>query len=167
MALSGGRCPSAEAATYLVNHVVLPPQLPQADDFDAARERFLLDTTMAALRALKAFTTTDKDGMITNAIVSTDNLKRSRNQLGDIDEVAYRRNNGSDPLEIKTQNAGILISSDGADVTFQFFELCPNNKSAILKGRLIRSFPARAASIPATKLQEKGLQCMLAQTLAS
>lgn len=175
MALSGGPCPSAEAAAYLVNHVVLPPQLPQADDFDAAHERFLLRTTIDALRALKTFVATEHDSALTNAIMSIENIQKSQDGFGNIsetelckllNELAHHRNNSPIPLKITAQNAGIIISLNEKDIIFESFELSPTNENAMLKGRLTRSFPGQAASIPATKMQDQGLQRMLAQTLA-
>ena len=69
-------------------------------------------------------------------------------------------------LEVKAQNAGVLISSNKSHIIFKFFKLSPNNKSAMFKGRLVCSFLGLAASILITRLQDKGLQNMLANTLA-
>jgi hypothetical protein len=175
MALSSGGCPSAKAASYLVHHIVLPPQLPQEDDYDCENERFLLRTTIDALRALKTFVTDENAGALAKAIVTIENLQRVQDGSGNISEAelykllgefAHGKINGCIPLEVKAQNAGILVSSDGIDATFEFFELSPLNESAMLKGRLIRSFPGLAACIPLARLQDKGLQSMLADTLA-
>ena len=175
MSPSSGQCPSAEATCYLVNHVALPPKLPQADDFEAGHERCLVETTLNALRSLKSFITDQHHDTLSHAITTIENLQRSQNKHGHIsdvelrkllDELAQGQNTGSIPLEIKAQNAGILITSDGCYATFEFFELAPDNKSAMVKGRLIRSFPGFAASIPISKLQDKSLQNTLADTLA-
>mgnify|MGYP004524832295 FL=1 len=80
--------------------------------------------------------------------------------------IASSTNISSIPLEVKAQNVGVLISSNKSHITFEFFELSPDNKSAIFKGRLVCSFPGLAASILITRLQDKGLQNMLANTLA-
>lgn len=175
MALSGGKSPTAEATSYLVNHVALPPKLPQADDFDADHERCLLDTTLGALHTLEPFVTEEHDGTVKHAILSIENLRRSQDRHGNVsetelrkllDELANGQNTGSIPLEIKAQNAGVLITSDGERITFEFFELSPDNQGAMSKGRLVRTFPGLAASIPIAKLQEQSLQQMLAETLA-
>ncbi len=42
---------SLEATLYLFHHVVLPPKLPQADDWKVESEDALLDTTVEALRS--------------------------------------------------------------------------------------------------------------------
>jgi hypothetical protein len=41
---------SLEATLYLFHHIVLPPKLPQADDWKVEYEDALLDTTVEALR---------------------------------------------------------------------------------------------------------------------
>ncbi|KAF3000220.1 hypothetical protein E8E13_007207 [Curvularia kusanoi] len=175
MALSGGGRPSEQSTSYLVNHVVLPPQLPQSDDFDAENERFLLAAVVSALRALKPFTANEHTSVLSNAIVTIENIQRSQDSFGNIsdaelckllNELAHGTNGGSIPLELKAQNAGIIISSDRSNIVFESFELAPDNKNAMLKGRLVRRFPGLAVSIPASKLQEKGLQNMLSRTLA-
>ncbi|KAJ4987967.1 hypothetical protein SVAN01_06542 [Stagonosporopsis vannaccii] len=175
MAFSDGKRPSASATSYLVHHVVFPPQLPQADDFDALNELCLLDTTIIALNTLKPFVTAQYKSPLAQAITTIDNLRRVRDKLGNVtetdlrkllEELANGKNQRSVPLEIKAQNAGILITSDGKDITFEVFELSPENKYAMLKGRLVRTFPGLAASIPVVKMQEQGLQKMLADTLA-
>ncbi|KAH6614844.1 hypothetical protein C7974DRAFT_475294 [Boeremia exigua] len=175
MAVPDRHCPSAEATFYLVNHVALPPQLPQADDFHAGHERCLLKTTLIALQALKPLVTAEHSITLKHAIETIKNLQQSQDRFGNtseaelvklFDQLAHGKNEGSIPLEIKAQNAGILISSDGNDITFEFFELSPNNKSSMSKGRLVRTFPGFAASIPTAKLQERSLQDVLAGTLA-
>ena len=175
MSLSSEGCPSAKAASYLVHHIVLPPKLPQGDDFDCGNERFLLRTTIDSLHALKTFVTDENAGVLVKAIVTIENLQRIQDDSGNISEAelykllgefAHGKTVGCIPLEVKAQNAGILISSDGIDAKFEFFELSPLNESAMLKGRLVRSFPGLAACIPLARLQEKDLQSMLAATLA-
>ncbi|KAJ4380581.1 hypothetical protein N0V86_003940 [Didymella sp. IMI 355093] len=175
MALSGGKSSSAEATSYLVNHIALPPQLPQDNDFNSEHERCLLNTTLDALRALKTFATAQHDGSLNHAILTIKNFMCSKDDLSNVSEIGLRKllyelangqNTGSIPLEIKAQNAGILITSDGERITFEFFELSPDNKSAMAKGRLIRTFPGLAASIPVIKMKDQSLQHMLADTLA-
>jgi hypothetical protein len=41
---------SLEATLYLFHHIVLPPKLPQADDWKVEHENALLDMTVEALR---------------------------------------------------------------------------------------------------------------------
>ena len=43
---------NAEAVTYLINHVFLPPQLPQSDDFNAKLESIIIKVATASLQNL-------------------------------------------------------------------------------------------------------------------
>ena len=75
---------------------------------------------------------------------------------------------GMIPLEIKAQNAAVIVSRKGAnsDVTFEVFELSPPNESVMrTKGRLKRSFPTFACQISLQQFQEEGLIESLAHTL--
>jgi len=41
---------SLDATLYLIHHVVLPPKLPQANDYKVEYEHALLDTTVETLQ---------------------------------------------------------------------------------------------------------------------
>lgn len=72
------------------------------------------------------------------------------------------------PLHISAQNAGILISNSNGRVIFETFELSPRNEDVMsTKGRLRRSFPGSALSIPSTVFEEAEFQRTLAFALAS
>jgi hypothetical protein len=43
----------AETLRYLIHHIVLPPKLPQKDDWSASNERALLTHTVRAFRDLR------------------------------------------------------------------------------------------------------------------
>ncbi|KAJ4362800.1 hypothetical protein N0V95_001292 [Ascochyta clinopodiicola] len=175
MAPSSGQLPSATATIYLVHHVALPPKLPQADDYEAEYERCLLNTTLEALRDLRSSVASQHGAIVTHAIATVENLKRCQDTFGNVSEVQLRKLldqiadgncTGTIPLQVKAQNAGILISRENGQITFEFFELSPDNKNAMLNGRLIRSFPGFAAEVSASKLQEEGLTGMLANTIS-
>lgn len=81
-------------------------------------------------------------------------------------QLAEGDNKSAIPLEVKAQNAGILISRKDTCATFEFFELSPDNKSVMFEGRLVRSFPGLAANMSISTLREQGLQSMLASTIS-
>ncbi|RMZ68305.1 very large low complexity [Pyrenophora seminiperda CCB06] len=105
------------------------------------------------------------------------NLRQVRNTSGFISDsqlqdklhgLASGMTFGAIPLEIKAQNAAVIISKQGvsADVIFEVFELSPPNEIVMrTKGRLKRSFPTSACQITPEQLQEKGLIESLSQTL--
>ena len=109
---------SSQATAYLVNHVVLPPKLPQADDFDTSHEWSLIDITIQTLQDLKSMVQVDQVGTVTSAIASVENLRGSRDSCGNVAENQLQRLfdglvngtvNGSILLEIKAQNAGFEV----------------------------------------------------------
>ena len=105
------------------------------------------------------------------------NLRRVRNTSGFVSDsqladllhgLASGETFGAVPLEIKAQNAAVVVSKQGAgaDVVFEVFELSPPNETVMrTKGRLKRSFPTYACQISLQQFQEKGLIESLAHTL--
>jgi hypothetical protein len=106
------------------------------------------------------------------------NIRRVRNTFGSISDsqladllhsLASDQKFGAVPLEVKAQNAAVLISKQtaGADIIFEVFELSPTN-GAVMRtmGRLKRSFPTYACRISPQRFQEKGLVESIAYTLA-
>ncbi|KAF1951418.1 hypothetical protein CC80DRAFT_424735 [Byssothecium circinans] len=169
---------SEGALRYLIHHVVLPPKLPQQDDSSALREGILLDHTVQALRSLQAILRndyTEAAEQVGNVVSTIDNLIASRASLGHVSQLrlgelirglATGSIQGAIPLEIKAQNAGIIISRHCNDVVFEVFELSPVNESVMsTPGRLVRTFPTYASKIPITKLEEDGLIDALSHTI--
>lgn len=160
---------------YLYHHVVLPPKLPQENDMDAAQDRSLLELVFQALEYLLDHVDELHVNTVISAIGAVKNLLDSRDIHGNISEVQveallhHLTNNMTHsalPLEIKAQNAGILISRSLAHLDFDFFELSPTNKAAMGSTRLKRVFPASASRIPINRMADKGLRKTIAGTLA-
>jgi hypothetical protein len=174
MAPSSGA--SAQATSYLVNHIVLPPQLPQRSDYDAAHERHLVVTTLQALQEFKNRIDLRHTSAITSAIATVKNLRDSRDTDGNISEVqlvsilekvACSAPGSIVPLEFKAQNAGIIITSHSDSVSFEAFELSPTNEAAMSsKGRLVRTFPALASEISVDDAKKPELIQSLARTIS-
>lgn len=72
------------------------------------------------------------------------------------------------PLHINKQNAGIIFSNTGSGVVFEAFELSPLNEAVMsTQGRLRRSFPGPAVTIPTEVFDDPELQSTLAKTLST
>jgi hypothetical protein len=168
--------PSTSAASYLINHVVLPLDLPQANDYDASYEQNLIEATQHALQDLRDHAVKAHQGAVTSAITAIDNLVRNRDSQGHVLEVSLAASlkkiasspiGSIIPLEIKAQNAGLIVRRDCAYIVFESFELSPTNEAAMgCKGRLKRIFPGLASQIPISVMQDPGFQQSLASTLA-
>ncbi|KAF1915062.1 hypothetical protein BDU57DRAFT_539445 [Ampelomyces quisqualis] len=167
---------STGAATYLINHIVLPPKLPQESDYNAPYEDCLIDATICALLDLRDHADHDLAKTIMSAVAAITNLKRSRDQEGNVSEIQLRglleklaqaTTDETLPLEIKAQNAGLLISRCGDSVVFEPFELSPTNNAAMgNKGRLIRKFPGSASEVHIAVMQERHFRESLAYNVS-
>ena len=174
MAPSSRDHPSVGAISYLINHVVLPPKLPQEDDHDAKHEQHIFHFMIGALQDLHNVVKVDYTEVVKKAITTVENLRDGRDDRGDVSEVQLEalltkltnsETIGALPLEIKKQNAGILISRCANNLNFEFFELSPTNEAAMQLGRLVRTFPGHVSKIPVSKMTSD-LQKSLAGTIA-
>jgi hypothetical protein len=166
---------SPKATAYLYHHVVLPPKLPQKDDSDAVHERFLFEMVIQALEYLMNIVDESCAGTVTSAIAMIKNLRDSRDGHGDVSEVQLETLlsdltaggiHSPVPLEIKAQNACILISHHQGHLIFEFFELSPTNEAAMRSTRLTRTFPGYASRIAVNQIMDPSLQKSIAGTIA-
>jgi hypothetical protein len=166
---------SAQEAAFLYHHVVLPPELPQKDDSDAVYERCLLDMVIQALKYLVAIVDESHTDTANSAITMIKNLRDNRDGYGDVSEVqletllsslAADETHSPVPLEIKAQNAGILISRQKEYLNFEFFELAPINEAALRATRLTRAFPGYASRIAVERIMDPSLRKSIAGTIA-
>ncbi|KAI9655268.1 MAG: hypothetical protein M1829_000681 [Trizodia sp. TS-e1964] len=170
------QAPSRPAITYAINHVFLPPKLPNSGDDSSStiHDKALLKATSNALQRFQGLVDPNVKKHIKlahDAIQRFDNLI---NKHGFLPETQLQhalkhliQNGGFLPLYIKAQNAAILISCKEDSLLFYFFELSPNNEAIIgTKGRLRRCFPASALSIKIATLMQDGCLSSLAHTVA-
>lgn len=160
---------SKQAVTYLTHHTVLPPKLPQSDDACASSDSTLLKATISFLQAFQCILQRQEPNAAEHVgavAAMIENLSYSRGSDGNVSETQLakllhdlvRTSSTMIPLEIKAQNAALLISREANDVVFEAFELAPpNNQAMSTKGRLVRSFPSVACRVPVDRLSEQGL----------
>lgn len=103
------------------------------------------------------------------------NLHDTRDDCGGVSEVqlepllsslASDETHSPVPLEIKAQNACIMISRQTGYLDFDFFELAPTNAAALHATRLTRTFPGYASRIAVDKLTNRSLRKTIAGTIA-
>ncbi|KAI8949144.1 hypothetical protein F4801DRAFT_591297 [Xylaria longipes] len=175
-----------EEIEYIINHVVLPPQLPQKDDYSSVNEKWLLHHV---LEAFKLFYTILQNGQagITEltatqrAFAMFKNLAKvygSGKTSTSIDEKALKDSLSwlhegvtTIPLYVRAQNAGVIISSAVGGISdaihFELFELSPlNNASMSIAGRLQRTFPGCAISVAREDVQNPSFLKTITETLA-
>ncbi|KAK5144349.1 hypothetical protein LTR32_003703 [Rachicladosporium monterosium] len=152
----------------LVNHIFLPPQLPQSLDdppFDV-----LLRSTSEALAAFKLVrpdtTLTQLGQMLKNTQDVHSNGQVNEEKFAEL-LGALPWKGGSVVLHISAQNAGITVSNTMSAIRFEVFELSPLNEHVYkATGRLRRSFPGSAVDVDFAVFKESGFAAATAHTLA-
>jgi hypothetical protein len=166
-----------EAVKYLIRHLVLLPRSPQSDDTNPDHERVLLETTIEALNGFQQYISdADESIQIQSLIHTVTNLLNTRGIDGSANEpqlaslftgLASGTVEVNIPVEVKSQNAGLIVSRKEEFVIFQSFELSPLNADAMVaNGRLVRSFPGAAARLKAALFEEEDLRMTLSKTIA-
>ncbi|KAK4551476.1 hypothetical protein LTR86_011153 [Recurvomyces mirabilis] len=154
----------------IINHVFLPPQLPQEEDecdtdlvkvtLDGIRHyrSLLLDPVQAVNDSIGAVERLLTINSLVGAGTSEEEL---RSVLGDLSEGQYLA------VKVHAQNAAILISRIGKQLIFETFELSPRNQDVLdTKGRLLRTFPGLAVAVDIKELQQADFVATIAHTIS-
>lgn len=158
----------------VVNHVFLPPKLPQQADEDS--EVALFNTTLQALVGLRDLILPDSPPeALNNAIALLNNIKAVNSfPGGKIDEVRLQKIltclpvGGTLAANVSCQNAAVLITRRPEKLVFEEFELSPLAADVVkTEGRLTRTFPGLAVAVPATLLNQSDFAEMIASTLST
>ncbi|KAI0536541.1 hypothetical protein GGR58DRAFT_528215 [Xylaria digitata] len=159
---------------YIFNHLFLPSQLPQHDDYDAPCEESLLSTAIEGLIAWRDCAEPSRRGQAGAAISTIRNMQRaysavdgSLNKVGVLDLLTQFTEHADIPLYVREQNAGVLISRHSHGIFFEVFEISPNNEATMTtRGRLRRSFPGASVVLNESNFQQRQFQETIAHTLA-
>ncbi|KAK4119357.1 hypothetical protein N657DRAFT_581720, partial [Parathielavia appendiculata] len=161
--------PDSKALDFMINHVFLPPQLPQEDDSEAG----YLNTTIRAFRdSVECFLSAEPSSApsVRPAVDMLDRLLSTETR-GMHHVISDLKNGGIALFHLRAQNAGLLVTARQDDVLFEAFELlAPNDKVMSCLGALLREFPDRAAVITYARLQDPDFLSELAnfiQTLTA
>ncbi|KAL8627825.1 hypothetical protein Q9189_006473 [Teloschistes chrysophthalmus] len=142
---------------YLVNHLVLPPKLPQSaepDSTTAVAEKCLLDLVRSSLQAYRQQCPSESrkswleiQGMLL-LWANTEPCEEMSAKL--LAQTMSNMNPGDTlPIRVRAQNAGLIIRSTEQTTSLECFELSPQSEDVIkCHGSLKRTFPAHAVSIP-------------------
>lgn len=177
----------------IINHVFLPPQLPQNGDsgMTISDDSALLRLVISALREFRCHVNSTRLQAVDCAEKATIVFQSIRAESGSIDgqklaEVLHSldSDNGNSlwalfgkmdinsrpdiliPLHIAAQNAGIIITQNEDSIVLETFELSPTNEAVMgTIGRLQRRFPASAISIPIKRFRESGFIQAFTDTL--
>ncbi|KAK3045846.1 hypothetical protein LTR09_012621 [Extremus antarcticus] len=158
---------SADETQRIVNHVFLPPKLPQAADDDS--EIALVEITLITLRSLRRLLHGAPSTALDNAITLLENIKTVNSlPYGKTDEAQVKKKllsldvGQTLAVKISAQNAAVLITRRPNELIFE-------DLSYLLRARqlLVRTFPGLAVSVDANLLYEQDFPEMIASTLAT
>ncbi|KAK2043072.1 hypothetical protein LZ31DRAFT_622187 [Colletotrichum somersetense] len=168
---------SSQLVLYLIYHIFLTPQLPQEDDFTVENENALVQCICDTITKFREFVPNEMKEIVQvaagmmydmarvhkpmNDTVAVDEgkLLEMLHELSQIERVIA--------LNIRAQNAGVLITKADDSIHFESFELSPINEAVITTiGRLRRTFPGVGAVIGLEEFNEEGFKETLAATLA-
>ncbi|CAG8984161.1 hypothetical protein HYALB_00008163 [Hymenoscyphus albidus] len=144
---------------YVINHVFLPPQLPQTNDTDPQNEAGLTklfhDTLTEFIDLLPGEDQNDwiPSSEMLKVLIEEDGsespLRNLVQQLDDMDE------RDSLALHSTQHNAGLVVRKGSENFTIETFELSPTSKSVTLAlGRLVRRFPGPVIAVSHARMQD-------------
>ncbi|KAL5371982.1 hypothetical protein PMIN02_012711, partial [Paraphaeosphaeria minitans] len=155
----------------LIDHVFLPPQLPQGED--APSDLTVLKIVSDALDELGPLIEHSHVAMIRSKTLLK-GLRAVHDRNGAIDQAQLAailiamEDGHTTAIKVSAQNAAVFITREKTQLMFESFELSPDNKSVqSARGRLVRDFPANAIAIDLALLLEADFTTMLAKTLST
>ncbi|KAK2031664.1 hypothetical protein LX32DRAFT_584407 [Colletotrichum zoysiae] len=166
-----------QSILYRIYHIFLTPQLPQEDDFSVENDNALVQCICDALTKFRNFVPNEMKEIVQVAAGMMYDMVRVHQPLGDtiaVDEgklleILHELSHTERviPLNIRAQNAGVLIARADDSIHFEAFELSPTNEAVITTiGRLRRTFPGVGVVIGLDEFNAAGFQETLAATLA-
>ncbi|KAH0276467.1 hypothetical protein KCU91_g3852, partial [Aureobasidium melanogenum] len=156
---------SHQDAQNLINHIALPPQLPQSADSDTSTiNRNLLHLLQDATKsfnhnACPAWTSVSR---MLSTMEKTEQAETMRDDLLGT-HLTVLESGDCFALYLPLHNSAVLIMRKSLEtVVVETFEISPSNASAMsTQGRLIRTFPARAIACSSSKFFGASFQSQL------
>ncbi|KAI9776497.1 MAG: hypothetical protein M1839_009531 [Geoglossum umbratile] len=141
--------------TFVINHAVLPPKLPQGEDPEASgnNDSLLAITLDSAIkfRALDSREWNQQWSTVVKALEAWGKIQNGGEVIKEDAENAMATMGPGDWLafHVSAQNAGLIMRDTGEHMVFESFEASPQAAEVMAaKGSLRRSFPGRAVSVP-------------------
>ncbi|KAF8532888.1 hypothetical protein BDD12DRAFT_785195 [Trichophaea hybrida] len=143
----------------LINHVFLPPKLPQAREGTTTRQnRFLIQLLEDTATR---YSVDEKDGRSNELINVARKMLASLREIGigGIGEATLRKkirdmkHGDLIALHITAQNAGLLLRHAGEEIIFSSFEVSPANAEVMgVTGRLVCTYPGPIIAVRTEKV---------------
>ncbi|KAH8699393.1 hypothetical protein GQ44DRAFT_632794 [Phaeosphaeriaceae sp. PMI808] len=150
----------SDSLEYTINHVFLPPRLPQEDDTSPINDSALTNEVLEALKAYNAMQNQPSNTTpLAKSVAMIKNMVHSRAPDGRLldglvqTQMGSMKENDVLAFHVKAQNAALYIRRQKHHYTFETFEVsCPNANVTGTQGRLERSLPAEAMSISTAQM---------------
>lgn len=169
-----------DSLSYIINHVFLPPQLPQKDDYDPDQSKNLIKLCLSGLTYFLRYIPSEQHPQWAPLITMLRDMLAVRNNgsvldkgklvaaiqrmcvggrifqsPGKVNLLTYVYILGIITLHIVAQNAGLIIRRTPDAYLFEIFELSPKSADVVgSKGRLVRCFPGPAIAVPTGRIQD-------------
>ncbi|KAF8326322.1 uncharacterized protein EI90DRAFT_2975813 [Cantharellus anzutake] len=143
---------------FVINHVFMPPKLPQEADESPERIDFLLSTIRKSMKLYRQhYVAPEHQALWDSLLKMVGTLRRINMDPGvGISECIKRRSTGDTiAIFIRAQNAGVIIRCGEEETIFENFEASPTNSAVMdCTGKLVRSFPGPAIAIRNNIMQD-------------
>ncbi|KAF4634558.1 hypothetical protein G7Y89_g3549 [Cudoniella acicularis] len=143
-----------DSLLYQINHIFLPPQLPNKEEKNVSHERSLHETVYLALQLFEKYFPSGQRPEVDRCIRMMRSMICIRDANGFLDptrlddEIMNLSDKDSLAIHIRSQNAGLVVTKIGAEIQFESFELLARSQDAMgCKGRLHRRFPGPAMAV--------------------
>ncbi|OCK72928.1 hypothetical protein K432DRAFT_340909, partial [Lepidopterella palustris CBS 459.81] len=164
---------SLEALLYQINHIFLPPQLPQEDDKNVLHEKALMKTVYHGLIHFRRSLVDQRcEKLLTRCTDMMKRMMRIHDANGLLDskllekELLELDNFGFLAIHVRSQNAGLLVTKIDSQYLFESLELLARDTDVMAcKGRLRRHFPGRSVAVDAFLVRDTRFRETLIDTL--
>ncbi|KAK4495018.1 hypothetical protein PRZ48_013345 [Zasmidium cellare] len=150
----------------VIDHLFLPPQLPQAED--TVSDANILRIAVEALTELEKIADFSPIAIQSAAFALSALTSVTGNSASLELKLKSLTKGQSVAVHVAAQNAGVLITRLERELVFEQFELSPSNEAVYMSpGRLVRKFPASAITVDAARLHQDDFTSTVAGTLST
>ncbi|QDS77180.1 hypothetical protein FKW77_001966 [Venturia effusa] len=162
---------STACLRYMIDHVFMPPKLPQKDDSAPEHDQALMEQVYQALKKFEDEGSHFQASLIP-IIAMLENMIASRGPDGVliqgtvVDQMGAIENNDVLAFHIKPQNSALFIRRADDLYVFETFEVsCPNAAIMGTLGRLQRTLPSEAVAISSTDMLDSSFRIPFTEML--
>ncbi|KAK2813760.1 hypothetical protein FQN50_000158 [Emmonsiellopsis sp. PD_5] len=158
--------------SYLIDHVFLPPKLPQKDDYTFENSKELIKACLRASKKFQSFLAPGVHPKWTTLVAMLQGMLDMRDSAGKLlsGNIKHKLEKMAVgdviSMHITAQNAGLIIRRLNANYSFELFELSPRSQDVMTtEGRLIRCFPGPGVAIKPDRIADPEFRQTLSDCL--